>query len=647
MNIENFELLEELGRGGYGIVYKAHDQALNRIVAVKVLHPLLLMDEDLISKFKTEAQIAAKLEHPNLVQIFEFAENDGRAYFVMSYMSGGSLKSLLIKNGGLPIDRALDILEEIGKGLSYAHSLNIVHRDLKPGNILFDDKGIGHVSDLGLAKIIQTDGSISMSGPGVIGGTPSYMAPEVWRGKEASPATDVYSLACIFVEMISGRPLFTGNSIPEIMLKHFEPVKLPPQLPPEWKEILNKAIEKDSEDRYQKVDDFVSDLRKTQVNLLSNSADEKPVLQSEALVNENSKINYTSQNIKKQNQTQDSGNRNEDNFISIPKSKSGFFYLIFSLLSISAMYGFYQLGRNASRPIPPDSPSRVSQIITSPTNVPGLSTVTESPVPTETLNPTETASPTETTSPAETSVPVLGSSKIRAKDGAEMLYIPEGKFEMGSDSGQEDEKPVRNIFLDGYWIDKYEVTNGLYQKCVSEGVCKEPSQFDSNTRVSYYSNPVYNNYPVIFVDWNQANTYCQWAGGALPTEAQWEKAARGTNGGEYPWGNARPNRPFGSFVDPNMRDTSEVGLYPDGASFYGTMDMAGNVWEWVGDWYKAYYDPDETENPQGPENGEYRIRRGGAWYSGSIYLRSAYRYNYAYPNEVDRGTGFRCVVPGE
>ena len=647
MNIENFEIIKELGRGGYGIVYKAHDRALNRMVAIKVLHPLLLMDQDLISRFKTEAQIAAKLEHPNLVQIYEFAENDGRAYFVMSYMSGGSLKDLLEKNGALPVDRAFDTLEEIGKGMSYAHSLNIVHRDLKPGNILFDDKGVAHVSDLGLAKIIQNDGSISLSSTGAIGGTPSYMAPEIWRTNKATPATDIYSLACILVEMISGGPLFAGGSIPEIMLKHFEPLELPPQVPPEWEAILTKALKKDPEDRYQKVDDFVSDLRNARTKPLSNAVEEKSMLWSEVFVNDGPKSTDKSQYFKKEKQAQAPGKRNEDHFISIPKSKSGFFYLALSLVLVSLMYGFYQLGRSASRPVPLNPPPRVSQIIATPTDAPSLSVVTESPVPTETAIPTETESPTEIVSPTETSLPVMGSSKVRLKDGAEMLYIPEGEFEMGSNTGQEDEKPVRSIFLDGYWIDKYEVTNGHYQKCVNEGVCKEPSQFDSNTRVSYYGNLIYNNYPVIFVDWNQANTYCQWAGGYLPTEAQWEKAARGTNGTEYPWGNARPNRPFGNFVDPNMRDTNEVGFYPDGASFYGAMDMAGNVWEWVGDWYRPFYDPDETDNPQGPENGEFRIRRGGAWYSESSYLRSAYRFNYAYPNEVDRGTGFRCAISGE
>lgn len=170
MNVGKFEILKEVGRGGYGIVYKAHDQALNRTVALKILHPVLLIDENFVSNFKTEAQIAAKLNHPNLVQIYEFGEEDGGVYFVMSYMAGGSLKDLLIKKGALPNEQALKILEQIGAGLAYAHSQNIVHRDLKPANILFDDMGNVHISDMGLAKIIHKDGSISMSGSAGIGG---------------------------------------------------------------------------------------------------------------------------------------------------------------------------------------------------------------------------------------------------------------------------------------------------------------------------------------------------------------------------------------------------------------------------------------------------------------------------------------------
>ena len=635
MNVGKFEILKEVGRGGYGIVYKAHDQALNRTVALKILHPVLLIDDNFVSNFKTEAQIAAKLNHPNLVQIYEFGKEDGKIYFVMSYMAGGSLKYLLIKKGALPNEQAMKILGQIGAGLAYAHHQSIVHRDLKPANILFDDMGNVHISDMGLAKIIHKDGSISMSGSAGIGGTPSYMAPEIWQSKETTPATDIYGLACIFVEMISGKVLFSGESIPEIMLKHFEPLKLPTGVPTEWAAILKKALEKDPEDRYQNVEEFVSEMQNAQLNP-AETAKPEPIKQSQRLVNSHSSEKHFVLKSNGQDQSQNFENLPDD-LIHISTARKSFFYVIFILLMTAAMFGFYQLGRNAQMPIPVNPPPKFIEIV-----------VTSTDLPTEPAEPTSTATPTptETPTPTATAKPTLGASMLREKDGAEMIYIPEGSFEMGNNSGLDNERPLREVTLDGYWIDKFEVTNGLYQKCVAEGVCKEPSQFDSTSRASYYDNPAYNNYPVIFVDWNQAKTFCQWAGADLPSEAQWEKAARGTNGSEFPWGNARPNRPNGNFVDPNMRDTNEVGIYPDGASFYGVMDMAGNVWEWVDDWYNLY-DPNETDNPQAPETGDYRIRRGGGWYSESSQLRLAYRSNYALPEAVDRGVGFRCAISDE
>lgn len=460
------------------------------------------------------------------------------------------------------------------------------------------------------------------------------MAPEVWQSKETSPTTDIYGLACIFVEMISGQVLFSGESIPEIMLKHFEQLKLPAGIPEEWTAILKKALEKDPEDRYQNVDEFVSEMQNAQVNQ-ENSANPEPIKQVQPLLNSHSSEKHTALHANGQEQTQNFEKLPPDNFVPISNARRNFFFTLFGILIIAAMFGFYQLGRSSQQPKPVDIPTKIIQIVATPTDSPAEPSLTE------------TSAPTETSIPTATTQATLASDMLREKDGAEMIYIPAGSFEMGSNSGPEDEKPLREVNLDGYWIDKYEVTNGLYQKCVAEGICKEPSQFDSTSRASYYGNPSYNNYPVIFVDWNQAKTYCQWAGADLPSEAQWEKAARGTNGSEFPWGNARPNRPIGSFVDPNMRDTSEVGLYPDGASFFGVMDMAGNVWEWVDDWYKAFYDPNEVENPQGPEIGDYRIRRGGGWYSESNHLRIAYRSNYALPEAVDRGVGFRCAISGK
>ena len=221
-----------------------------------------------------------------------------------------------------------------------------------------------------------------------------------------------------------------------------------------------------------------------------------------------------------------------------------------------------------------------------------------------------------------------------------MVYVPEGSFEMGSATGDRDEKPVRQVYLDAYWIDKYEVTNGQYKQCVAAGACTLPSESGSHTRNSYYDNTSYANYPVITVDWDQAQTYCQWAGGDLPTEAQWEKAARGTDGREFPWGNNVPNSSLANY-NMNKGDTDEVGSYPQGVSPYGALDMAGNVWEWARDWYEGY-DANEINNPTGPSSGTYRVLRGGCWDYWTRYMRAAFR-NGEYPTYSTDLVGFRCV----
>ena len=238
-------------------------------------------------------------------------------------------------------------------------------------------------------------------------------------------------------------------------------------------------------------------------------------------------------------------------------------------------------------------------------------------------------------------------TQISPKDGMAMVYVPAGVFRMGSTDEEideiynecydnmempcerewfEGELPAHNVYLDAFWIDQTEVTNGQYQKCIESGVCAPPMSSESYTRDSYYGNSTYDNFPVIYVDWFQAQTYCEWADRRLPTEAEWEKAARGTDGRKYPWGNGSPNAGLLNFSY-DQGDTTEVGSYPAGASPYGAIDMAGNVVEWVADWYdKGYYVKSPKENPQGPSSGEYRAVRGGDWGDSADYtLRSTYR----------------------
>lgn len=266
-----YELLEELGRGGFGTVYKAEDQVLGRIVALKVLHPALVIDPTFLDRFKQEARTAARLDHSNLVQVFDFGEVEGNFFITMAYMSGGSLRDLISREEKLSPESAIKIFQQTAAGLTYAHKKNVIHRDLKPGNILLDENGTARVSDLGFAKVLTNPSSMTMSVSGGLIGTPAYMAPELWLDQQATKQTDQYSLACILVEMLTGTPLFDGESTPGIMTKHFQPLKLPEQLDDSWRPGIEKALQQTPQDRWENLNQFFNSL----VNSLNNPTPKK------------------------------------------------------------------------------------------------------------------------------------------------------------------------------------------------------------------------------------------------------------------------------------------------------------------------------------------------------------------------------------
>jgi formylglycine-generating enzyme required for sulfatase activity len=235
--------------------------------------------------------------------------------------------------------------------------------------------------------------------------------------------------------------------------------------------------------------------------------------------------------------------------------------------------------------------------------------------------------------------PEPSDAEISPKDGANVRFVPGGTLAMGNDAGWAGQKPVHDVQLSAFWIDETEVTNRMYAFCVEEGGCRQPIDKTSYTRDPYFENPAYEAFPVIHVSWEDADAYCRWAGRRLPTEPEWEMAARGIDGRLYPWGNQLPTPDLlNSFEVSFLDDTVPVGSYPEGASPFGALDMAGNVWEWTSDWFNPYPGGDPAASESYGE--VYKVLRGGSFVDAADATTR-------YPNDPTLQThdiGFRCAT---
>jgi len=346
------------------------------------------------------------------------------------------------------------------------------------------------------------------------------------------------------------------------------------------------------------------------------------------------------------------------------------FVFVLAACSGSATAGPITIPSDTASPILlTDTPTTQFQATTAPAASPTLQATATLPSATPSLPPTltptrNTATPTPLPSATHTETPTIGPTRVSPLDQMVQVFVPSGEFLMGmtdingklTESGGRayPEIPSNIVYLDSYWFDKYEVTNAQYALCVAAGGCEPPTWSASFTREHYYDDPQYANYPVIYVAWAKARAYCEWAGRRLPTEAEWEKAARGTDGREYPWGNEpisseRVNLCDSScprsFANPNFNDgypeTAPVGSFPAGASPYGAMDMAGNVWEWNGTLI-APYPYDATDGRENLDVTGERGWRGGAWSNGIWWMRASLRYR-SYPWYSYYNLGFRCA----
>jgi len=271
-------------------------------------------------------------------------------------------------------------------------------------------------------------------------------------------------------------------------------------------------------------------------------------------------------------------------------------------------------------------------------------TFASSPVlPSKTTRPNPT--PTKTQTPVPTPVPVIFNPHPDSSDffdtyGVPMRLVKSGSFTMGSTTNESDEQPVHQVNLSAFYIDKYEITNILYDACVKDGKCQKPQNISSQTRFNYYDNSVYSYFPVVYVDWTMARTYCEWRGARLPTEAEWEKSARGTDGRTYPWGNdidCRKANYLGC-----TGDTTKIGSYESGKSVYGVYDLAYNVWEWTSSIYRNY-PYNANDGREDLSSSEPRMLRGSSWNGGPMVNIFADRFGF-WQDSVSSDFGFRCAL---
>lgn len=589
-----YKILSLLGRGGMGEVYLANDEQTKGRVAVKILARQLTSHPEALERFRREAKTLRQVEHPNIVKFIDAFEHDEQFVIVMEYVGGGSLFDLL-KEGALPIERARQVALDLCDALIRAHRLNIIHRDIKPENVLLDENGTPKLADFGVARLNE---GTRMTRSGTQVGTPHYMPPEAWEGKELDAQADIWSLGVMLFEMLSGQFPFDGNTPPMVMNKIFtselpDLKKLRKDVPNDLVQIVKRMLAKDKSERYKTMRQVAVDLESGEQVITSKP---KQPAKPTRIVTPKTKFDFSRYRV----------------------------VFIFGVVIIGILIAINFL---PSLDIPTQPTIQNTQIVIgSPTNT--KVSLTNTPIPV-------------------TSTPELGigSTMVSEKDSMTLVFVPAGEFIMGSEIPFEDEKPIHTINLNAFWIDQTEITNSMYAKCVNENKCDRPSSENSSFNSGYFSSEKFVNYPVINVSWNDAKTYCEWAGKRLPSEAEWEKAARGPNGSKYPWGNTEPKDIYLNY-DTNIVDTSAVGSFPAGASIYGALDMAGNVSEWVSSLYKPY-PYDAKDGREDLQSFEFRVLRGGSWYHNDPdIVRSSYR-GWNDSTSADNLTGFRCALSTE
>jgi serine/threonine-protein kinase len=674
-----------LGQGGMSAVYKATDPNLRRAVAIKLIHPHLSSDPEFVRRFEQEAAAVARLRHQNIIQVYDFNHDGDVYYMVLEYIEGQTLqeklRALNASHTLMPLDGTINIMATVCDAVAFAHEHGMIHRDLKPANVMLNQRNQPILMDFGVAKMV---GSAQHTATGAIIGTAMYMSPEQAKGERPDERTDIYSLGVMLYEMVTGAPPFGGESTVAILMKHVSE-QLPDirqvktDVPPGVANVVEKALAKNRNDRYATAAEMAAALRA--VDLSATPTMIAPPLDADQTI-----LQAPAAPAPASMPAAPAPVSAPPAAASTPptqQKQGGFPIWIFGVAAVALLLiwggiGLFALssfggsdnasGNGDEQPatevpavaateigatatlVPPDPTEEAA-----PTDTPEPPTATLEAVE-PTTEPTDEASdalpaatPTEEPTPEPTQPPPPPTPEP-APPRPGMVFIPAGSFQMGSSDGPANEQPEHTVQLDAFFIDRTEVTNAEYRRCVEAGSCTAAQSADSFTISGYRDDPAFNDHPVISVDWNQARAYCRFDGKRLPSEAEWEYAAGGPDNLTWPWGNT-----FDAGLSAaSSPDVQAVGSFPGGASPFGLLDMAGNVNEWVEDSFSPdFYANSPGSNPVNASGSE-QIFRGGSFANpdGAFYTTSRRYTNARTFSEVD--VGFRCAqnapnddAPGE
>jgi formylglycine-generating enzyme required for sulfatase activity len=567
------------------LVYRAYDTVENRVCAIREF------EGEQAARLEREAESLTLHRHPNLPTAYDAFILEGCLYIVLEWPEGESMQARLKRDGRLPEADAIRHMMQILAALDYIHTLNL---PMARGG--FASSNIWVAPD-GRPRLYAGVASITNAAP--------YTAPE----GSSDPKASIYTAGATLYNLLTGRSP-EGNTNP---LRHN------PSISTATANVVQRALNRRPESRFASI----RDMRKALGRAKSGDTVAIPIGNSRTFPIVPIMIGI----------------------IAIALTATAIFF-VRSGIPVASVTTSTAPSIETSLAIATQPPSPAATQTTKVNTAPQATATV--PSPTQTQAATETTLPKNTATSTPNTTPQVGTTAIAEADKMVLVFVPAGEFIMGSVNDDPEafgnEKPQHTVFLDDFWIDQTEVTNAQYQLCVEDGGCTEPINLNSISHENYYNEAQFADYPVIWVNWLQARDYCDWAGRRLPSEEEWEKAARGTDGRLYPWGDQPPDNTLLNYNLAGL-DTIQVGSFPSGASPYGALDMAGNVLEWVdGPYYDSYFVVlRNTETPT-PYFDDVRIIRSSAWNDILANIRIASRRYSKAAISAYQDVGFRCAV---